>query len=220
VNTPPSFDIGGPGTLVMLRNETNDGEIPANLWINDGETVSVNLGVPGMIPGDINVVSDWDARPNKNNLLGKMLAPARMASFDLACTPVAAAGVNQVSIFMADSPVERRDQLNQLSRWLGITGLDSTNTNAGTIYVIIVDDTGGFFHVDIYGDFLRTVLVGHTATYNAAGSQAIVADGASGLGGTIYIDAATAADVNIEVQYSLSTIGHWERYDSLWAAVD
>ncbi len=96
---------------------------------------------------------------------------------------------------------EAGDNNNQLSNWTNITGAEyNQNTDSlGKWYVNIVDDTGGFFHVDIYKDSGKAGgdLVGHTATYNGAGAEAIVADNSSGLGGTITIDAVTAADTDI-----------------------
>lgn len=216
---PPTLEISGPGTLALIRNEVTGKEIPANLYVNDGETITIDLGDPGEVPGGIAVTSDWTMRPNANNLLGKIPSPAQLASFALVPAPLATTGVNTISVFVTGQPVEANDNNTQLSRWAGITGIATTNTDDGRLYVSIVDDTGGFFHVDLYSDSARTALVGHTATYNAAGSQAIVADNTSGLGGTLYIDAATAVDVNIRVDYALVVVKHWNRYDSMFAAV-
>lgn len=220
VDMPPTTAISGPGTLVMIRNETTDVEMPFNFYINDGETITVDLGDPGEIPGDIGISTDWTSRPNANNLLGKSLSPAELGQFKLAGDPVAASGVNKVGIFVTGQPLEANDNNNQLSRYAGITGVATTNTDAGRMYVSIIDDGGGFYHIALYDDSARTSLVGHTATYNGTGSKAIVADGASGLGGTIYVDAVTAVDADITVDYALATISHWDRYDSLFAAVD
>lgn len=106
------------------------------------------------------------------------------------------------------TPVESGDDNNQLSAFTNITGVTDDNTDAEkALHFSIVDDTGGFFHVDIYDDLVRTSLVGHTGTYNSTGAKAITADNASGLGGTVTVDAVTAVDVDIKVvfgQYKLT----------------
>jgi hypothetical protein len=49
-----------------------------------------------------------------------------------------------------------------------------------------VNDGGGFYHINI-NSALAGGLVGHTANYNAIGWKNIVADGASGLAGRVYV---------------------------------
>jgi hypothetical protein len=96
---------------------------------------------------------------------------------------------------------ETGDNNNQLSGWASITGAAlGVNCDAdGKIRASIIDDTGGFYHIELYKAVARGAgnLVGHTATYNGAGAKAVVADNASGLGGTITVDAVTAVDVDI-----------------------
>lgn len=94
---------------------------------------------------------------------------------------------------------EAGDNNNQLSTYTDIDGIVyGTNTSAsGILYVSIVDDTGGFFHVNFYRDSSRTLLVAHTATYNTTGRKALIADNTSGLSGFITVTAVTAADVDI-----------------------
>lgn len=98
---------------------------------------------------------------------------------------------------------EANDGDNQLSGYDGITGLSwAVNTDAdGKIYLEIVDDGGGYYHVDLYMDGAKSLLVGHTGTYSGAGSQAITADNSSGLGGTITVDAVVGADADIAVTF-------------------
>lgn len=220
VKTFPTLAITGPGTLVSITNGSTDQEISANLYINDGETITIDLGDPGETPAGKSISTDWATRPTKNLLLGSLLAPVELATFALEPAPRVASGQNKIGIFMTGTPVESGDNNTQLSRWAGITGLTASNTDDGRLYVSIVDEGGGDFHVNLYSDSARSALVGHTATYSAAGSQAITADNTSGLGGTLYVDAATAADVDIAVDFPLATITHYNRYDSLFAAVD
>ncbi len=97
------------------------------------------------------------------------------------------------------------DGSNQVGRITDITGVvKGTNTDAnGRLYLSVVDDTGGFFHIDFYSDVGRGALVGHTGTYNATGMEAVIADNTSGLGGEIGIGAVGPVDVNIY------TKGNW-----------
>lgn len=105
----------------------------------------------------------------------------------------------------ATAITEAGDGTGQISGYTAITGLVLvTNTDTdGKIYISIVDDTGGFFHVDIYKDVARAAgdLVGHTATYNGTGAEAVLPDNASGLGGTVTIDLVGPADVDINVTF-------------------
>lgn len=106
-----------------------------------------------------------------------------------------------------DAITEANDGNDQVAGYDGITGLVcGTNTDsAGILYVTVVDDGGGDFHVNLYNDSARGAgdLVAHTASYSSAGEKALVADNASGLGGTIDVDDSTgfAADADITVTF-------------------
>lgn len=87
-----------------------------------------------------------------------------------------------------------------LSAWALTGAVKGTNTDVdGRIYLNVVDDGGGFRHVDIYKDAARTSLVGHTATYNTTGAKAIVADGGSGLGGTVTVAIVAGTETDLIV---------------------
>ena len=101
---------------------------------------------------------------------------------------------------IASAIVETGDVASELSGYDGMTGLTSFNTNAGTLYFSVVADGGGFFHIGVYKDAARTQLVAHTASYNGAGNKPLVADGASGLGGTVSADLVGPANAGITVQ--------------------
>lgn len=77
-----------------------------------------------------------------------------------------------------------------------VAGIDlGVNTSAnGRWFLDIVSDGGGFFHLDIYDDAARIMLVAHTASYNSTGTQALIADAGSGLSGTVEILAVGPAD--------------------------
>jgi len=207
---PPTIDVGGPGTLVSVRNETTGAEIPFNLYVNDGETVTVDLGDPGEIPGGIQISTDWDARPNANNLLGKALSPASLAQFELAPAPVAIAGINKIGVFVTDQPVEAGDGGDILSRWSGITGIDSTNSDNGRLYVTITVETDGDNGVRalFYSDSAKTALVAHAiVSTTSTGSRAIVERNASGLGGYIYQDTALGLGAELVLNPGFETPG-------------
>lgn len=95
------------------------------------------------------------------------------------------------------------DNNAQTAEWWLMTGISAANTALGRIYVNVVDDGAGFFHLNIFSNVARTNLIGHTASYNATGFQAVIPDGSSGLGGYVYIKSVVAADVDIVVRLGI-----------------
>jgi hypothetical protein len=219
---PPTISLSGAGTFRSLRNETTGVEVYANLVSNPGETITIDLGGPGEIPAGKSVTSSWAARPNAGNLMGKILSPTSLARFSLVPAPIAASGVNLLNCYVSGQPVDYDDNNNQLSGWSYVTGLTTANTNAGRIYPNIVDDTGGFYHIEIYKASTDGAanLIAHTATYNTTGAKALVADNASGVGGTVTVDAVTAIEYDCYVDYVVGSVTFYNRYDSLQAALD
>jgi len=114
-------------------------------------------------------------------------------------------GSNYIHAMCWNNSAETNDNNNQLRYWWAMTGMTAANTDYGRVYISIVADGGGFYHVNVYRDAARANLVGHTASYNATGWQAVVPDAASGLGGYINIQAVTAADADIYVDFGLCT---------------
>lgn len=96
----PRIEITGPGTIRSIRNETTGVEILSDIYAGSGETITVDLGEPGEIPGQISVDTDWDGRPNKHLLLGKVLVPSELGQFGLAPAPIATSGVNLINIYV------------------------------------------------------------------------------------------------------------------------
>lgn len=81
----------------------------------------------------------------------------------------------------------------------------SNTSAAGDLYPSVVDDGGGDWHVDIYKDSGRTSKVAHTATFTTTGAKALVADGGSGLTGSVTVTALTAvADAVVRVGFALA----------------
>ena len=98
-----------------------------------------------------------------------------------------------------------------------VTGLTDTNTDRGRIWIEIVDDGGGWFHVEFFSDAALANQTGLTAHYNGACLIAIAESNDSGLGGQIYIVSATAADANIYADYALVKFRYHNRY---WTLAD
>jgi hypothetical protein len=140
-----------------------------------------------------------------------------VAKMNDAAVPQSVKGIN-VSVLPAY--VEAGDGGNQLSGYDLIRGIKSDNVDAsGILYVEIVDDGGGFRHVDLYNDAAKGAgdLVGHTGTYNAPGTEAITEDNSSGVYGLITVDAVGAVD-SITVTFSFEGIRTGNGTLSAWEA--
>jgi len=88
---------------------------------------------------------------------------------------------------------------------IGITGIAATNLDPSLqLFVDQNDLGGGDFETKLYMDEAKTLIVGHTATYTTTGAKAIVADNASGLGGTITVGTLVGTTTDIVLDY-----GRW-----------
>jgi hypothetical protein len=96
---------------------------------------------------------------------------------------------------------------NQIANGFLITGLSRSNTNAGVLYLSVVADGAGFYHINMYKAAARLAgdLVAHTASVNAVTTQVVIADNSSGLSGYITFTP-VAADVDIELSFSILDI--------------
>ena len=210
VQSFPTVTVLGEGTLVSIANEDTGKEMLFDMFIAGGEIITIDL-----TPGTKTVTSNF-----YGNKLGDVLPQSDLNTFALAPDPLLDTdGYNHIGITMSGLAVtEQGDDNNQVTVVPAqITGLSLVNTDQGRLYVSIVDDGGGDFHVNIYSDLARTALVAHTASYAAGGDEALVADNTSGLGGTITIDAATAADVNIVI---MPPFCQFEYYNKFWSLED
>lgn len=207
--TFPVITVTGPAVLEWIANEQTGKILRFNMTLTYGEIATIDLR-----PLHKSITSNF-----RGDLLryAALLPLSDFATFSIVPHPIAPNGVNVITFFeTAATPVEVNDDANQLSGWTGITGIAYTNVAAdGALYVSIVADGGGFYHVNLYDDAARTHLVGHTATYNSNGAKAIVADNASGLGGTVTVDAHTGADADIVVYFSVGSIEWTDRFLSL-----
>jgi len=212
VEAYPIIEFSGTGNLQNLKNEHTGDEVWADMVINRGEIITFDL-----TPGVKTAESDW-----RGNVLPDIYPNSDFAVFSLVSDPVATDGDNAVSVFIADQPVKYNDDqgpagVAQLNLMENVTGLTDENTDRGRIWIEIVDDGGGWFHVEFFSDAALANQIGHTAGYNAAGLVAVAEDNASGLGGQIYIVSATAADANIYADYALVKFRYHNRY---WTLAD
>lgn len=210
----PVIEIKNAGILQSIRNETRDQELLFDMLIFDSEIVTIDLN-----PGVKTIQSN-----RRGNRLGDLLPDSDMTAFSLECDPRAqyggVQGANLITVFITDAdPRESGDNNNQLSDWADITGISQANTELGKLYVNIVDDGGGWFHVDLYMDAAKANLVAHTSSYNGPGPKPIAQDNNSGLGGTVTIDALVGVDVDIEVWFTIATIFWHSRWWDIDAAV-
>jgi len=206
--TYPTIAISGPGRLVSITNETTGAEIPANLYINDGEPVTIDLGDPGEIPGSKTLTTDWDARPNQGGLIGKLLGPADLSTFTLEASPIASSGVNKIGIFLTGTPVESGDGGDLLSRWAGITGITTTNTDDGRLYVsVTADDADTTVQARLYKDSAKANLVATANLAASVASRTVTEANSSGLGGSVYQETAITYGANNVSNNGFETAG-------------
>lgn len=201
----PVFEIKNAGTIKTIINETTGRELLFDMQMLDGEIVTIDLS-----PGAKTVQSTW-----LGNRLGDVLPSSDLGAFCLESHPRAdhggVQGANLLAVLLTGAdPREKGDNNNQLSGWRGITGISQDNTDHGKLYVSIINLGGGNRLVNLFKAEPRNAanLVGHTASYNGIGPQAIIEDNDSGLGGQITIDAIgpAAHDLDIEVVYTFVTI--------------
>jgi hypothetical protein len=87
-----------------------------------------------------------------------------------------------------------------LSAYTFTGAVKGTNTDtAGKLYIDVVDDTGGYRHVDVWKDAARSAKVAHTATYNSTGAKSLVADGGSGLTGSVTVAIVAGVETDLIV---------------------
>jgi len=212
VETYPIIEFSGTGNLQNLENEHTGDQMWIDMPINRGEIITFDL-----TPGVKTAESDW-----RGNVLPDIYPNSDFAVFSLVPDPVATDGDNAVSVFIAGQPLVYLDDQGpagaaQLGLLENVSGLTDTNTDRGRLWIEIVDDGGGFFHVEFFSDAALANQTGHTASYNAAGLIAVAEDNDSGLDGQIYIVSATAVDANIYVDYALVKFRYHNRY---WTLAD
>lgn len=104
LETPVVFEIEGPGTLISIRNESTNVEMFFYLWLNAGETLTVNL-----TPGEISITSDWRGRLEA--------LPNSAFNLMLAADPVVEDGDNVLSVYVLGSTADTAADVTFAPRW-------------------------------------------------------------------------------------------------------
>lgn len=211
----PIVTITGPCIWQWLENTTSTKKIVLNVTLIAGEVATLDLSPT--------------AKTLESNARGDLLPYATLLpgsdldTFALVTDPIAPLGVNTVAVMMTGTtPSELNDGSNQLSGWASITGISYLNTGSlGQLWVDLVADGGGFYHVDLYKTSAKAAgdKVGHTATYNSNGAKAIIADNSSGLGGTVTVDARVGADSDILVYFATAKVTYTNAFLSVDKAI-
>lgn len=90
---------------------------------------------------------------------------------------------------------------NYATIFAGLNGTLHVYADArGRIYPSLISDGSGYFHLAFYSDAARTVMFGHTATFNAVGTLAFVPDNGCGLSGTVTIAGTLTANATSILQ--------------------
>jgi hypothetical protein len=194
------------GVLSTVRNETIGKELLFNYGLIPGERLTVDL------------------EPTEKSITSSFFGPrlsAILANSDFGAWSLQPDS-NDITVFVNVNPDEQNDN-NSLfddNRWDGVIGIDESNTDDGRLYVSVIDDGGGFFHVELYNDSARGAgdLVGHTDTYNTDGLKAIVEDNSSGLSGYVDIDNVTVADADIYVDFAI--VDAWLVFKDTYKSLD
>ena len=98
-----------------------------------------------------------------------------------------------IRIFDTGSPIIYGDTNSNITSVIITDCVSGHCDSRGMLYFSIIDDTGGYFHVDAYDDAFRTHKVFHTATFNSIGSKNIIADAVSTRGGLAFAGTITIA---------------------------
>jgi len=138
-------------------------------------------------------------------------------------TPAQTVDANEVTMYQLPY-VEAGDNNTQVSGYELIRGMTVANVElVGTdylLYVSVIDDGGGFFHIELFNAVARGGgdLIAHTATYNTVGDKPLTEDNASDIAGNVTVDAVTAADADITVTFQGDATGTGNGLLTLWAA--
>jgi hypothetical protein len=168
----PTFRIRGPGLLYEICNYTTNQKITfVNLQLLDDEVCTLETN-----PFYSRFIS------NKRGDLYSLIGSG--SDFNISLN----VGGNYISGLISGFDIVEYNDVKNLVSFSGITGLTLSNTDNGHIYVKTVYEAGSAGHVNIYSDSGFSTLIAHTASYSTTGSKALVADGGSGVGGTINAD--------------------------------
>lgn len=202
VSWPTVVLRGGSARVFQLVNRTTGAAIYFNLTLNNGEVATLILSPSG---------ATFNSTFN-GNILGTILPGSNTAGFNLQ------PGDNQIELFMTYTDVETGDGGAQLTSY-SLQGVNTANSDSGTLYPSIVNLGGANRRVDFYQDSARTQLVAQTGTYAATGTQDVTEANSSGITGTVSVVAIGAADVDIVIVVPISRMYWSPDYASLSGAV-
>lgn len=117
---------------------------------------------------------------------------------------------------------EVNDGSDQITNYEDIRGLSSSNLDASLkLYISIVDDGGGDFHLEGFNDSAKAGgdKIFTSATFTGVGNTVLSEANSSGISGTLQILAASpAADSDIEVTFAFNTSIEGSGNLSAWSA--
>lgn len=103
--------------------------------------------------------------------------------------------------------VEQGDDSGLLSGFENVTGVEEENSDSGTLYWKVVktstDPDPETFRVEAYSDSACTTMVAHTADFGSTGAKTLIADGSSGIGGSVTVDQVGFEATGISVAFPL-----------------
>lgn len=191
--TAPTYPTANAGTFALSTPASLAQLLASESWV--AECVSISAGAGHEV---------WQVRgePDLHGVLRSTLTSAvayigqdrnLQALFTATLTPYTAGTGYKIA----------GDAGNKISAYAFTGAVKGTNTSAaGDVYPSLIDDGGGDFHVDVYSDAARTVKVAHTASFSTTGVKSLVADGGSGLTGSVTIATlAAVADAQVRIGF-------------------
>lgn len=109
----PIITITGPGRLQHIINETSGDQLIFNLFINAGETITIDLS-----SGVKSITSSWPTRLGVSG--GMDLPQSDFGKWSLKPDPIAPAGVNSISVFITDTDANTAAHIYFYDRHLSV----------------------------------------------------------------------------------------------------
>ena len=176
-------------TLKLVGSKVLNQDISMDYGLQSGETVTVQLN-------PLQVTSSFLGNITQEVFPGSYLNTPDYSNID-------------ISILLVEDSVIYNDGLlghyfiHPMHLYEGVSFL---NTNGGILYVTVVSDGLGAYHIDFFSDAARLVLVGHTVSQVVTGYYRmvqIVPDGANGISGYVGIEGSGAGNATIYAELGL-----------------
>lgn len=202
--TKVKFYLKGPGAFYQIKNYANGAAIYLNLTLASGEEAILDLTGPSP-----SFVSNIRGDISSSIMAGS--TPSNM---------VLQYGNNNISIFSTYTATEINDNNDQLTTYR-LTGVTTLNSDAGRLYINVVNTSGSNYRIDIYQDSARTLLVAQSAIYtNAFVDHVTVSQqNSSGISGTILTNATTVTDSDIYIDVPIMSLTAVPALSSLSGAI-